>query len=108
MISAVQEPSLANPVAGLKTKLRADNITMVFGRGNDRVDVLNNISIDVGEGEFVCLLGPSGCGKSTMLNVVAGFLEPTGGEVRIDGELVQGPDRRRVFVFQERGVFPWL
>jgi ABC-type nitrate/sulfonate/bicarbonate transport system ATPase subunit len=56
----------------------------------------------------VCLLGPSGCGKSTILNVMAGFIVPTSGQVRIDGEVVNGPDPRRIFVFQERGVFPWL
>src|SRR4029077_12068384 len=60
------------------------------------------------EGEFVCILGPSGCGKSTLLNIVAGFIKPTSGQVRINAELVQGPDSRRIFVFQERGVFPWL
>jgi NitT/TauT family transport system ATP-binding protein len=93
---------------GLKTKLRADHVSMVFGKGDQRVHVLDDISLEVGVGEFVCLLGPSGCGKSTMLNVVAGFLNPTSGQVKIDNELVSGPDRRRVFVFQERGVFPWL
>jgi len=72
------------------------------------VDVLQHIDLDVREGEFVCILGPSGCGKSTMLNIVAGFVEPTGGEVTIDGERVISPDPRRIFVFQERGVFPWL
>ncbi len=56
----------------------------------------------------MCLLGPSGCGKSTLLSTMAGFLSPTSGEVRIDGEAVRGPDPRRIFVFQERGVFPWL
>jgi ABC-type nitrate/sulfonate/bicarbonate transport system ATPase subunit len=70
--------------------------------------VLDKISFEAAKGEFLCLLGPSGCGKSTMLNIVAGFLEPTSGEVRIDGEIVVGPDPRRIFVFQERGVFPWL
>ncbi len=88
--------------------LRAEGVSMIFGRGDQAVNVLDNVSLEVGKGEFVCLLGPSGCGKSTMLNVIAGFLTPTSGRVLIDGQAVRGPDRRRVFVFQERGVFPWL
>jgi ABC-type nitrate/sulfonate/bicarbonate transport system ATPase subunit len=72
------------------------------------VDVLREINLDVREGEFVCILGPSGCGKSTLLNIVGGFLKPTSGEVTIDNVAVAGPDPRRIFVFQERGVFPWL
>ena len=107
MTSATQEAAVLKPKA-LKSKLRADHVSMVFGRGTERVEVLDDISLEVADGEFVCLLGPSGCGKSTMLNVIAGFLSPTKGDVRIDGEVVAGPDRRRVFVFQERGVFPWL
>jgi ABC-type nitrate/sulfonate/bicarbonate transport system ATPase subunit len=92
----------------MHTKLRAEGVTMVFGHGAEAVNVLNEVGLEVGEGEFVCLLGPSGCGKSTLLNIMAGFLTPTGGRVKIDGEPVTGPDPRRVFVFQERGVFPWL
>ena len=97
------------PVAkALKTKLRAQGINVVFRRDGQTTPVLDNIDLEVGEGEFLCLLGPSGCGKSTMLNTIAGFLPPTSGEIRIDGEVVTGPDPRRIFVFQERGVFPWL
>jgi NitT/TauT family transport system ATP-binding protein len=92
----------------LKTKLRAEGINMIFSRDGNSVSVLENVNLEVGEGEFVCLLGPSGCGKSTMLNVIAGFISPSSGEVRIDGQPVVGPDPRRIFVFQERGVFPWL
>ena len=91
-----------------QTKLRADGVTMAFDRDGVSIDVLDDISLAVENGEFVCLLGPSGCGKSTILNVMAGFIRPTRGEVRIDGEVVNGPDPRRIFVFQERGVFPWL
>ena len=81
---------------------------MVFARDGKSMSVLENINLEFGDGEFVCLLGPSGCGKSTLLSAIAGFLKPTGGEIRIDGEAVRGPDPRRIFVFQERGVFPWL
>ena len=92
----------------MNTKLKAEHVSMVFAEGDQTVNVLDDISMEVGDGEFVCLLGPSGCGKSTLLNIVAGFLNPTNGQVTIDGQPVKGPDRRRVFVFQERGVFPWL
>lgn len=72
------------------------------------IDVLKSVDLGVAEGEFVCLVGPSGCGKSTLLNVIGGFLPPTAGTVEIDGEVVDAPDPRRVFIFQENGVFPWL
>ena len=90
------------------TKLHARGINMTFQRDGVTTRVLDNIDLEVRDREFICLLGPSGCGKSTLLNVIAGFLPPSSGEVRIDGEAVTGPDPRRIFVFQERGVFPWL
>ncbi|MEK6371726.1 MAG: ABC transporter ATP-binding protein [Acidobacteriota bacterium] len=85
-------------------KVRFHDVSMHFGA----IEVLEAINLDVTEGELVCILGPSGCGKSTLLNIAGGFLEPSAGEVTIDGQRVSGPDRRRIFVFQERGVFPWL
>ena len=85
-------------------KVRFSHINHSFAS----MHVLEDVSLDVKEGEFVCLLGPSGCGKSTLLNIVGGFLTPSSGEVTIDGERVTEPDPRRIFVFQERGVFPWL
>ena len=95
------------PLPG-RTKIEIRGIHMAFRTEESDVRVLEDIALDVREGEFVCILGPSGCGKSTLLNIVAGFLPPTSGSVRIDGEEVRGPDPRRIFVFQERGVFPWL
>ena len=84
------------------------HLGMVFTRDGKSSPVLEDISLEVADGEFICLVGPSGCGKSTLLNAMAGFLSPTSGSVRIDGEVVAGPDPRRILVFQERGVFPWL
>jgi len=92
----------------VKTKLTINNVSMTFKRDGNTVNVLEEIHLEARVGEFVCILGPSGCGKSTLLNIVGGFLRPTSGEVTIDGETVSGPDPRRIFVFQERGVFPWL
>jgi ABC-type nitrate/sulfonate/bicarbonate transport system ATPase subunit len=96
----------AEKAAGTAVKVR--DINMVFNTDGKRTPVLEDITLDIRQGEFVCLLGPSGCGKSTLLNIIAGFLQPSSGEVTIEGERVQGPDPRRIFVFQERGVFPWL
>src|SRR5262249_15024231 len=98
----------ARQPAARATKLTIQGLRVAFRTENGEVLVLDNLDLEVREGEFVCILGPSGCGKSTLLNIVAGFLPPSSGTVRIDGEEVRGPDPRRIFVFQERGVFPWL
>jgi ABC-type nitrate/sulfonate/bicarbonate transport system ATPase subunit len=89
-------------------KLSAEQVSMAFHRDGKTTDVLQDVNLEVAAGEFLCILGPSGCGKSTLLSTMAGFLSPSRGTVRIDGEVVTGPDPRRIFVFQERGVFPWL
>jgi NitT/TauT family transport system ATP-binding protein len=89
-------------------KLQAEHIYATFMRDGKTLPVLRDINLTVSDGEFVCLLGPSGCGKSTLLSTMAGFLSPSSGDIKIDGEVVRGPDPRRIFVFQERGVFPWL
>jgi ABC-type nitrate/sulfonate/bicarbonate transport system ATPase subunit len=81
---------------------------MAFSRDGKTTPVLNDINLEVAQGEFLCIVGPSGCGKSTLLSAMAGFLSPASGEISIDGQVVTGPDPRRIFVFQERGVFPWL
>ena len=78
------------------------------GADDPAAHVLESVSLKVNEGEFVCIVGPSGCGKSTLLNTVGGFLKPTRGRVLIDGTPVTRPDSRRVFIFQENGIFPWL
>ena len=90
-----------------RDKVVFEGVSKVFEKKGQELRVLEEIDLVVGDGEFVCLLGPSGCGKSTLLNIAGGFESPSSGTVRIDGEPVTGPDARRVFVFQEYGIFPW-
>ena len=91
-------------------KILTKDLWMTFpGKDKDsQVPVLENINLEVRKGEFVCIVGPSGCGKSTLLNIIGGFIPATSGEAKVDGAQVNGPDSRRVFIFQENGVFPWL
>lgn len=108
-----------------KNKIRLDQVTVQYkdGRskswfrmgdnGKERSKeppkiILEDISLEIGSGEFVSILGHSGCGKSTLLKVVAGFLKPDKGTVWIDDRKVQGPQADHVFVFQEGSLFPWL
>ena len=77
-------------------------------RGPEPTHVLEGVNLEIGQGEFVCIVGASGCGKTTLLNVIGGFLQAGRGEVLVEGEPVRGPDRRRIFIFQQGGVFAWL
>jgi len=69
---------------------------------------LQNIDLEIAQGEFVCIVGPSGCGKSTLLHLLAGLDRPTTGEITVDGNPVKGPGTDRILLFQELGLFPWL
>src|SRR5262245_12696081 len=98
-----------NPrVAAPAVVLRDLVMTFPGKRGEPPIAVLDRITLEVRQGEFVLLVGPSGCGKSTVLNILAGFQKATSGDVLVGGEAVRGPDPRRIFVFQEYAVFPWL
>lgn len=76
--------------------------------GNGYLKVLENVSFEIAEAELVCLLGPSGCGKTTLLKLMAGFIKPCAGCIRIGGRKVAGPGPDRCVVFQEDALFPWL
>lgn len=90
--------------------IRIENVTKMFANGdpNACVTALENVSFDVAENEFVCVLGPSGCGKSTLLNLIAGFTFPSSGSVVFKGKPVTGPGPDRGVVFQDPTLFPWL
>jgi NitT/TauT family transport system ATP-binding protein len=89
-------------------KLVIEGVSKAFYTRSGKVQALDNISLSVKEGEFVCLLGPSGCGKSTLLNIIAGLDSPDTGQVLADGKLVTGPARERMVMFQESALYPWL
>jgi NitT/TauT family transport system ATP-binding protein len=69
---------------------------------------LEDLSLEVKDGEFVALLGPVGCGKTTLLRIFAGFLRPTKGSVRCGGSSIDGPGWQRGYVLQEEAIFPWM
>ena len=90
-----------------KAKIRIENVSMRY-TVKGVLPVLENICLDIAEGEFVSLVGPSGCGKTTLLNIIGGFVQPTEGSVYVDGQPVTGPGPERGVIFQQYAVFPWL
>ena len=85
-----------------------DKVGITFGRGAQRHTAVEQTSLEVKPGEFVCLLGPSGCGKSTLLNSVAGYVQPSEGAVTVDGVKIEKPGPDRGMVFQQYSLFPWM
>jgi NitT/TauT family transport system ATP-binding protein len=90
------------------SKLAIDNVSKSFQSASGTVLALDHVSLQVGEGEFVCLVGASGCGKTTLLNIIAGLEKPDSGSVLADGKPVTRPGRDRLVMFQEPALFPWL
>lgn len=89
--------------------LQIDDISMRFELpGGGSVQALQNVSLDIQDGELMSVLGPSGCGKTTLLNIVAGFLAPTEGQIVLKGERVTGPSPERGMVFQQGALFEWM
>jgi NitT/TauT family transport system ATP-binding protein len=76
-------------------------------RGHRAFLAVDGVDLEIAEGEFLSLLGPSGCGKSTLLNMIAGFVEASGGSLLLDGKPIKGPGSDRSVVFQEEALFPW-
>jgi NitT/TauT family transport system ATP-binding protein len=90
--------------------LKVEHLAKTYGEGDKAVEAIGDLSFEVHEKEFVCIVGPSGCGKTTLLKCMSGLLAPTRGEVRIHDEPVDGPPERMALVFQEysRSLFPWM
>ncbi len=94
--------------ASAPVRIAFQNVSLEFPGPAGPVKVVDDVSYDIRQGEFVSVIGPSGCGKTTMMNMIAGFVTPSAGTVSLDGQPVTGPGPDRGVIFQEYGVFPWL
>jgi ABC-type nitrate/sulfonate/bicarbonate transport system ATPase subunit len=92
----------------LRPHVMIRGVSKRFQVGDGEIDALGRIDVAIDPGAFVCLIGASGCGKSTLLRIVAGFEEPSTGEVAVDGKPVTGPGSDRGMVFQDYALFPWM
>ena len=93
----------------MSSGLTIDDVSMTFELpAGGSVEALKNINLEIKKGELMSVLGPSGCGKTTLLNILAGFLAPTGGEIHLNGERVVGPSSERGMVFQQGALFEWM
>jgi ABC-type nitrate/sulfonate/bicarbonate transport system ATPase subunit len=92
------------------SKLVVRNVTKTFPspEGGGTFVALDNVSLEFSGDEFVCLVGPSGCGKTTLLNLIAGFVEQSSGQLLVDGKAISGASSDRGVVFQDYALFPWL
>ncbi len=116
VLSAPHETRAANAMKGpldelqiiKPVKLSIDDVSKTFRQGVVETHALDHVSLQVDEGEFICLLGQSGCGKSTLLAMIAGLEFPDQGSVMSDGKMVTEPGRDRMVMFQEAALFPWL
>ncbi|WP_193187452.1 ABC transporter ATP-binding protein [Nisaea sediminum] len=88
--------------------LELKNLSKSYGLGVDRTSVLENVSLEVEEGEFVAILGFSGSGKTTLISSIAGLIEPDAGEILLNGKPIKGPGPDRGVVFQSYSLMPWL
>jgi NitT/TauT family transport system ATP-binding protein len=100
----------ARPVSEVVVpKVALDAISLSYKTtSGERLLALDNVSLEVKPGEFLCIVGPSGCGKSTLLHLIAGLQPQTSGRILVDGAPVSGPGTDRILIFQELGLFPWL
>jgi NitT/TauT family transport system ATP-binding protein len=97
----------AATLQNLKLSTRFLDVTYVNNKTGAEVMALENINLDIKDGEFICIVGPSGCGKTTFLNTVVGLLKPSRGEILLDQKKIEGPGNDRAMVFQNPSLLPW-
>ncbi|MGA0530838.1 ABC transporter ATP-binding protein [Hansschlegelia sp. KR7-227] len=90
--------------------ISVSRVAKFFGGADpaSRVLALDDVSIEIPTGQFLCIIGPSGCGKTTLLHTIAGFERPSRGQALIDGRAISGPGPDRIVIFQEYGLYPWM
>lgn len=98
---------MAKGAAGQQPKMIVDAATKYYATRSGSVHALDRVSIDVREGEFLCILGPSGCGKSTLLWSMAGLHELTDGQIRLGKDVITGPHPEIAVIFQDANLLPW-
>ena len=106
--SSLPEEPYLNPKWAEPIRIHFDKVSVEFETAAGPMRVIDDVSFEVSNGEFVSIIGPSGCGKTTLMNIVGGFVKPTTGRVLLDGRPVAAPGPDRGVIFQEYGVFPWL
>lgn len=89
-------------------KIQIKDVSFDYVDKRKKFSALENVSLDIKEGEFVCILGSSGCGKSTLLGILNGLNKAKSGEILVDGKAIKGPGPDRAVVFQQYSLFPWL
>src|SRR3954463_15922989 len=94
-------------MAATDTILRAENIGVRFDTNEGAIVAVDDVTLNVRQGEFLSIIGPSGCGKSTLFNVIGGLLGGYQGQVTVAGETINGPHQSIGMVFQEESTFPW-
>ena len=95
------------PPAQPASLLSIERVSKRFGTAADGVTAIGDVSLSIGQGEFVSVIGPSGCGKSTLFNIIGGLVETYDGRISVGGETVRGTHRSIGMVFQEESTFPW-
>ena len=92
----------------MPTKIEVRGLKKAFATEQGALQVVDDVSFEVGDGEFVAIVGPSGCGKTTLMNLIAGFDRPDAGTILVDGASKQGPSSKGILISQHGSVFPWL
>lgn len=107
-VAVTGDAATAGPAAATDTHIVVDSVSVSFPGPEGAIIAVDEVLLDIRRHEFICIMGRSGCGKTTLLNVIAGFVSPTTGEVRVAGERVISPGPDRAVVFQSDAVFPWM